>query len=82
MSWPRYLDRVTVMDVLEEGACPTGVLRWIDAQPGRPIAGEAEAYRSNEWVARAARADGYGDGYGSGSGDGYGSGYGSGSGDG
>jgi len=79
-------DTVTVVDILESGACIRGVLTYVERN-GMLIAGPAVDTRdSGDRIARAANlaGSGSGDGYGSGSGDGsgYGSGYGYGSGDG
>ena len=81
-DWPHYKPVVTVADVLESGACMEGVAKWVTAHRG-VISGPADKH-DNEFVRKAANADGYGYGYGDGDGDGYGygSGYGSGSGDG
>lgn len=76
-GWPHIRERVTVIDVLEEGACWEGVRRWVERE-GRiagPVAAEAD-----EHILRAARLDGYGSGYGDGDGSGDGYGYGSGDG--
>jgi len=75
------LDNVTVIDVLESGACIDGVLGVV----GRTltISGPpTDTQMTETWLAKAARLDGSGDGDGYGYGDGYGSGYGYGSGDG
>ena len=80
MSWHQPLAVVTVVDVLESGACYSGVVEWI-LDNGRVISGPADKY-NNEHILRAARLDGYGYGYGDGygngdgDGDGYGDGYG------
>ena len=85
MSWPTYLERVTVVDVLDSGVCYEGVRDWVRRHRGI-IAGDTQSQIENEYVARAANADGYDDGYGygygygDGYGDGDGSGFGSGSG--
>lgn len=71
-TWPNYQSRVTVIDVLESGACIEGVKKWIVANRG-VIAGET-AKQSNENILSAANADGNGNGYGYGNGDGYGDG--------
>ena len=90
VRWWEPLDVVTVVDVLDTGACLDGVVDWVARHHGR-IAGNPVLH-TNTWIAKAARlsgsgsGSGYGDGYGSGygygdgSGDGYGSGSGSGSG--
>jgi hypothetical protein len=77
MAWPHYQDRVTVCDVLDSGACFDGVVEWIKDND-MVIAGETASHVANEYIARAAIADGYGYGYGNGNGDGngYGNGYG------
>lgn len=83
MSWPTYQERVTVVDVLEAGACFEGVCEWL-LENERRIAGDTQQHLSVEYVGLAAAADGYGDGcYGYGYGDGcYGYGNGNGDGDG
>ena len=78
-------DIVTVIDVLEDGACISGVVDVIKRT--RVIAGPPVDTRSTEGrLMKAARNNGNGDGdgygYGDGDGDGYGDGYGYGSGDG
>ena len=90
MRWWEPLDVVTVVDVLDTGACLDGVVDWVARHHGR-IAGNPVAHQ-NTWIAKAARLSGSGSGYGygygsgygsgSGSGDGYGSGYGYGDGSG
>ena len=58
MTWPHYRPVVTVVDVLEEGACLPGVLSGIEALGGR-IAGPTHRYLNyNELIRFAARADG------------------------
>jgi hypothetical protein len=78
MSWPHYKEIVTVIDVLESGACIDGVCDWLNKLP--LISGVTKLHIGNEHIANAANADGDGDGSGSGSGYGDGSGSGSGSG--
>jgi hypothetical protein len=80
MNWPYYRDTVTVIDVLESGACVDGIRDWLAVIP--IISGPTGLHVHNQYIANAANADGYGDGYGYGDGDGYGYGYGSGDGDG
>ena len=79
--WPHYRETVTVVDVLEEGACFDGVAKWLYAND-RAIAGPAQDHaRKSEHIRKAANSDGsgYGSGYSDGSdGSGYGYGYGSG----
>ena len=82
MSWPHpILERVTVCDVLDSGACLSGVLDYVQSH-GNEIVGVADG--SNQYIAAACFIDGYGYGYGDGYGDGngYGNGYGDGYGDG
>ena len=70
---------VTVVDVLECGACIEGVFRWVDKTKrisGPPVDDEDSA----GWLAKAANLNGYGNGYGYGNGNGYGNGYGNGNG--
>jgi len=85
------MDVVTVIDVLESGACYAGVSDYIATT--RVIAGPpVDVSGTDSRLAKVARRDGYGDGSGSGygsgdgdgdgDGDGYGDGYGSGSGSG
>jgi hypothetical protein len=87
MAWPFYRETVTVVDVIETGACIDGVKEWLEKNQ-RQIAGPTEKYRSNGYIVKASHADGYGygdgdgDGYGYGDGDGDGDGYGYGDGDG
>ena len=77
------LDRVTVIDVLDTGACFDGVRDWINRNGGL-IAGDPSKFTDVEWIQKAANrngsGNGYGNGYGDGNGYGYGSGYGSGNG--
>ena len=97
-DWPHYKDRVTVADVLESGACLSGVIGFVEKHRG-VIAGETRKFPNNEFIQQAANAlsltaigygvgnygdSGYGNGYGgdSGYGNGYGSGYGGGYGNG
>ena len=93
MSWPFYRETVTVMDVMETGACFSGITEWILANK-KVIAGPTQDHLHLEKVAQATFSsgsgsgygygygygDGYGDGDGDGDGDGRGSGYGDGSG--
>jgi len=81
-DWPHYKDRVTVADVLESGACLSGVIGFIEKHRG-VIAGETRKFPNNEFIQQAANAlsitavfgGGYGDsGYGNGDGGGYGGG--------
>ena len=79
-----YKPRVTVVDVLDAGACIEGVKSFIQANGGVIVAETAKFLRKSEWIAKAANAglagNGYGDGYGNGYG--YGDGYGDGNGNG
>jgi hypothetical protein len=81
--WCEFKPVVTVVDVLESGACIDGVKEYVAANGG-VIAGPIAGRQRNEWIAKASHCygDGSGDGSGYGSGSGYGYGYGSGSGDG
>ena len=72
MSWPHYKPTVTIIDVLESGACVDGVREWLDKLP--LISGVTQLHIGNEHIVNAANADGYGSEYGYGDGDGYGSG--------
>ena len=71
------MSRVTVVDVLDAGACIDGVLQFIAAN-GMRI--ECDSGEFDEPYIQAAKlngdGDGYGDGYGYGYGDGDGFGYG------
>jgi len=78
-SWA-YKPIVTVVDVLDIGACIDGVKAFV-LRHGRAIVGKASDFLDSEWIQRAA-INGYGYGYGYGDGDGYGDGYGYGYGDG
>ncbi len=69
MSDLRYRPWVTVVDVLEAGACVESVVRWVEANDGR-IAGPTIAHVAEPWIAKASNSDGDGDGYGYGDGDG------------
>jgi hypothetical protein len=73
-----YKPVVTVVDVLEAGACIDGVKDFIKKH-AMVIAGATSDFLRQEWVKKAANGDGYGDG--SGSGYGYGYGYGDGDGE-
>ena len=75
MSWPHVRDRVTVVDVLDAGACIDGVKDFILLH-SMQIAGNLRDHLSDLWITRAAHCDGHGDGDGDGDGDGYGDGYG------
>ena len=96
MDWPYCDGTVTVVDVLDAGACIGGVKGWVVKNRGK-IAGAPGDVRGehSRRVLLAANADGgggYGDGYGYGGGygdggygdggGGYGDGYGDGGGDG
>ena len=65
-TWPTYLPVVTVVDVLDTGACYDGVVSWIENN-GLVIAGPTER-QTNEYILKAANGYGYGDGYGDGDG--------------
>ena len=80
VRWWEPLDVVTVVDVLDTGACLDGVVDWVARHHGR-IAGNPVLH-TNTRIAKAARLSGSGSGYGYGSGDGYGYGSGYGYGDG
>ena len=80
MSWPHYKPTITVMDLLESGACYDGVTSAVLKH--KAIVAPTEKHAGNEHVAEAANASGSGYGYGYGSGDGDGYGYGDGYGDG
>ena len=73
-----YRPTVTVVDVLDAGACISGVMDFIDEHTGGVIAGDtAKLLRTSDasgidWITRASNGDGYGYGYGYGDGDGYG----------
>ena len=61
-NWPFYKPHVTVVDVLESGACLDGVVEWIKKHGGK-IAGET-ATQKNPYIVTAANGDGSGSGYG------------------
>ena len=69
MAWPHYRETVTVVDLLETGACFAGVREAVVRHGGRIIAPTSKHVR-NEYVREAANADGYGYGYGYGYGSG------------
>ena len=69
---PVFRERVTVVDVLETGACFEGVIDWV-LKNRRIIAGDSSQYQ-DEHIDKTARKDGYGYGYGYGYGSGSGSG--------
>ena len=73
------MSRVTVVDVLDAGACIDGVLQFIAAN-GMRI--ECDSGEFDEPYIQQAKLNGYGDGYGDGYGNGYGNGNGNGDGDG
>jgi hypothetical protein len=75
--WPHLRDPVTVVDVLEDGACISGVIDWLNHHGGLIFAPPSDFPREQH-IQRAARADGYGNGYGDGNGNGYGNGNGNG----
>ena len=72
MSWPHYRETVTVVDVLEAGACWEGVRDHLKDRP--EIAGPTAQHAGNEHILLGAHADGDGSGYGSGYGYGDGDG--------
>jgi hypothetical protein len=80
-NWPHYRERITVVDVLDSGACMEGVQDWL-IRNRRQIAGPTEDHVGNEYIAAASHSNGDGNGDGDGDGDGYGNGYGYGYGDG
>ena len=77
------MSRVTVIDVLETGACIDGVFKFVADHAGRIECDSAE-FPHEAHIQEAAGIDGngYGDGDGYGYGNGYGYGYGYGDGDG
>jgi len=85
-DWWTYRPRVTAADLLDAGACAEGVGKAVLRR--RASVAETQSHLEEDWVRKAARADGYGDGdghgygYGDGYGDGHGYGYGYGYGDG
>ena len=78
MNWPLYKPVVTVVDVLDVGACIDGVKQFVER--AGVIAGNAADYLREKWIQIAATGNGYG--YGDGDGNGYGYGYGDGDGNG
>lgn len=77
-----YRPTVTVVDVLDAGACISGVLGFVEKHNGVIVAETAKFSKKSEWIAKATNADGYGNGNGYGDGNGDGNGYGDGDGDG
>lgn len=81
-AWYDYRPIVTVVDVLETGACFSGVAEFVIANCG-VISAAADKYPNNAYVKSAAHSDGYGCGNGYGGaddfdgGDGYSNCYGS-----
>ena len=63
MAWPHYQNPVTVVDVLDTGACPDGVFEWL-LKHKRLISGDPAKYRDDEYIQKAANTNGSGDGYG------------------
>ena len=78
VSWCAYKPIITVTDLLDSGACASGVIEAVVKH--NLIAAKTENFVDNSYAARAAIANGngYGDGYGNG--NGYGDGYGNGNG--
>ena len=76
MNWPHYKPTITVVDLLESGACYDGVTSAVLKH--KAVAAPTEKHANDEHVAKAANASGYGSGDGSSYGYGYGSGYGDG----
>ena len=72
------MSRVTVIDVLDAGACIDGVLQFIAANGMRIECDSGEF--DEPYIQQAANGDGDGDGYGYGYGYGYGNGNGNGDG--
>jgi hypothetical protein len=68
------LDEISVVDLVEVGACREGVERWCASKLGdRRMVSVVEALKIAEgdseatsWIRKAARLDGDGDGYGDG----------------
>lgn len=65
MDWPHYKPSVTVIDVLDSGACIEGVMEWVDEND--VIACSVGEF-SSDHITVSSRADGDGSGYGSGDG--------------
>ena len=76
-----YKETVTVVDVLDAGACIDGVKAFI-LKNGRVISCNPSDYAGEPYITAAAQGDGNGDGYGYGDGSGLGGGNGDGFGDG
>jgi hypothetical protein len=68
MDWPYCDGKVTVVDVLDGGACIDGVLSWVEKH--RKIAGAVEEVGAQHSPRVKLAANGYGDGDGDGDGDG------------
>ena len=87
VNWFDFLERITAVDLLDAGACISGVKEAVEKNSALAM-NTSEAIQLSEWAAKAAHSDGDGDGdgdgygYGYGDGDGYGYGYGYGYGDG
>ena len=83
VTWFDFLERITAVDLLDAGACVSGVKEAVEKNYALAI-NTSDAVQISEWASKAAHADGdgYGDGYGFGFGDGYGFGDGDGYGDG
>jgi len=72
-AWPAYKPVVTVVDVLEAGACIDGVYEYI-ASNGGDISAHTDKHAENGWILSASNGNGDGDGDGNGYGDGNGDG--------
>ena len=69
VNWFDFLERITAVDLLDAGACISGVKEAVE-EHGALAMETASAVRISEWAEKAAHSYGYGDGYG------YGNGYG------
>ena len=67
VTWFDYLPTITAVDLLDAGACISGVSEAIERHKTLSMESE-KAIRFSDWAAKAAHSDGDGDG------DGYGDG--------
>ena len=74
VTWFDFLERITAVDLLDAGACVSGVKEAVEKNYALAM-NTSDAVQISEWASKAAHADGYGYGYGDGDGDGYGGGY-------
>ena len=74
VNWFDFLERITAVDLLDAGACISGVKEAVEKNSSLAM-NTSEAIQLSEWAAKAAHSYGDGYGYGYGYGDGYGNGY-------